>query len=1119
MNDNVVLTAKQYYERIRDIGIEDVATELLSDRITDRSGDTITCDCPRHASTSHRSLHVNTSKQLWYCFGCQVGGDVLQLVEWVNSGVVTHGRNGNMPDSHRRARDWLGGKLGLPSLSSYGLNSAALSAIEGADSATQRTLLCLTEVAKYYHQQFLANNAAHGWFSGRYALSDGIMASQLIGYAHNMPWTDPNGTKHPGLLNHLLSLGFTHDEVLSTAAFVPHDTSDDPQPFFVGRITLPYWYRGHVVYLIGRKTPWTPPHKWEKGKYRKLRVHDEHINRHVSPAIQNKWLHNEGCLLSKPESVLITEGITDNLSALDAGYSSISPVTTTIRKLDWGRLVPRLSGVKTVYVVGDNEISRVGLESSLKTAQELSRHNIDARVVILPLSEDQRDARRELAERWGISDHLDQQKLVETVRNVPETQIDEYHALVEDAKCDVNAFFAAGGTVDQFNAALAVSVSPVEWALDRISADIDTNALDKELTPILSVAASMEPMQQSRMVDRIVHRFRGKITKKQIEQQIRAVRKEQKHSDKTERARKQWEVNAEPGTCRHAIQTAQAKAALEDEKIETVFAAAAEAAFDWFTSNGAKFFRTRGGKPFMLWTNKIYWLTGKDKTSVYKSVMYDLTGVTTQTASGRVFYEVFQNLAVQHGEERDTFSWLHTDTTKHVVYWALNNEESEIVRISPEGVSVMPNGGNEYEIFLRPSSKMQPIVWIPDVDPDVAEELFDRLIMAPLACTSSDKQLIWLWFSCFILLEFSGSRPMARFEGPSGQGKTTAAKILSTLLYGEQEQKRSSIAADRVDAQRNPILFLDNVETKQMTAERNDFFLVTVTGASNEKRAGGTDSETVIEQPKCLINTTGIEPLSAEYSELVSRSFVVPFNREHFSKSAFIETDLLSEIKLHRNVLLSCLLSKASAALLLLQQGGQRTAMELLLKRFTPFPHERNCAFIALMYVMFLTNFYEDEQRQYLETIHPHFEDMVSRVNQTAAQLSLDANPIVTLLDLVFRLYRQHKDQDNYNDTEAKSFERRYAMSFENSYKMRPATARELCVSLGKLAGDYRVPFPHHTPHRFASRFTNDLATILDAGYSVEIRRMNGNRRAYVIEQLDSDRDHEGGHDEAMPVF
>ncbi|MDR3738416.1 MAG: CHC2 zinc finger domain-containing protein, partial [Terracidiphilus sp.] len=108
---------QNYYRQITDLDIGVLARELLGGRVTQESGATLFCDCPNHRSQSHRSFQVMLDKQGWYCFGCGVGGDALQLVEFVQTGTVTRGQSGVMPESHRQARDFLAARGGLPPLS------------------------------------------------------------------------------------------------------------------------------------------------------------------------------------------------------------------------------------------------------------------------------------------------------------------------------------------------------------------------------------------------------------------------------------------------------------------------------------------------------------------------------------------------------------------------------------------------------------------------------------------------------------------------------------------------------------------------------------------------------------------------------------------------------------------------------------------------------------------------------------------------------------------------------------------------------------------------------------------------------------------------------------------
>jgi len=79
----------------------------------------------------------------------------------------------------------------------------------------------------------------------------------LIGYADN------DGDE--GIVRKLTckERGFTPRDLAASGAFRPTN-QDGLDPFFDRRIVFPYWRRGRVVFMIGRKTPWTPDKPWEQ---------------------------------------------------------------------------------------------------------------------------------------------------------------------------------------------------------------------------------------------------------------------------------------------------------------------------------------------------------------------------------------------------------------------------------------------------------------------------------------------------------------------------------------------------------------------------------------------------------------------------------------------------------------------------------------------------------------------------------------------------------------------------------------------------------------------------------------------------------------------------------------
>jgi len=155
---------------------------------------------------------------------------------------------------------------------------------------------------------------------------------------------------------------------------------------FTGRIIFPYWKNGKVVYLIGRETEETPEAEREKGmKYKKLLVHKED-REYVSHSVQNSYFYGEDSLRGS-DYCIITEGVADCISMLQAGFPCISPVTVQFREKDNQKLISLANGLNRVYICNDNEANNAGLKGALSTAEALESAGIETRLIELPKPE------------------------------------------------------------------------------------------------------------------------------------------------------------------------------------------------------------------------------------------------------------------------------------------------------------------------------------------------------------------------------------------------------------------------------------------------------------------------------------------------------------------------------------------------------------------------------------------------------------------------------------------------------------------------------------------------------------------------------------------------------------
>ncbi len=1096
MSNTPTGNVQEYYRQITEVDIGLVARELLGPRIVEENSRLLQCDCPNHKSIGQRSLHIWLDKQGFFCHGCTVGGDVLQLVEFIQSRIVTSGRSGAMPETHQRARDFLAAKVSLPPLAQYGLPPEQLKKIEAERKLEVRVQEALTALVEFYHRRLKEAPKVLDWLHTHYGISDDTIDSLQIGFAANGACQD-NGTKYRGVLSALTKRKdpFQLRELGATGAFNP-TSQDSLYPFFDRRIIFPYWSRGRVVFMIGRQTPWTPDNDYERGKYKKLRVHNDRKNHYIAPSINNSHLYNEDCLLTRPDRVIITEGVTDCIALMERGFPVVSPVTVRIRASDWGRLLPKLQGVKTVYICQDNEISEVGLNGALKTASVLTGHKIETKLVVLPLDEKQQQARRELRERFDLDAAVGAGDLTKLLEGRPQKDVEEAERLLAAAKIDVNDYFASGHSATEFEGLLGEATTPLEFGIDRLPTDVTEEERNRLLDPVLGEVAALSPLEQNRHLKRIQERFgKSSLSLTTLRAQVKALQKERKaraqEEQRQEKIRAKHLTNAPAGSCRARV----AEVLMEAREGPPDYTEVAEAAYQWFTDHGAQFFFTRHGEPFVYFDNTIYWMDSADRgrKRQYAAMLYKQTGLVPTTGNGRVFFEVLSSLALIHGQMRDHFSWLHTEIPNQTVYFNLNNDAPEIVKITPDGIEVLKNGGNEDEIILDGSRKMKPIRFLADADLEKAERLLSTLICGNMTCAPGERALVLSWLCCFLLIDFAGTRPMTRFEGSAGSGKTTASKLISALIYGEPQQKKSTDAANYTDGSQNPLIVLDNIEARQMTEDLTTFMLTSITGIAKEKRKSGTDTETVIERTKCLLNTTGIEPLGGELSEILSRSFIITFDLANQASDYFLESDVISAIQQNRDLILSAILERTQQVLAMIRKGALKQVMQLLKQTLPAHGKDRCNDFLSLMYLMTLAGSNEHERATGIGTLSPQFVDQIHSINATSQQTARESNPIATALSSLFDAYQNAEDlddkaHDNPDDraNHVAGFIERYLVRFEDRDTIEPVSAGKLLAALRSVAAVYRLEFEYSKPAQLARRISNDLEVLGEAGFKIE---------------------------------
>lgn len=1124
------ISAADYYARITSQDIGAVARDL-GVKIAGETSRELSGDCMNHASTSGKSLTIwigGPKAGRFYCFGCGVGGDVLQLVEFVRYGKgITKGISGAMPEQHRAARDWLGERAGLPPLSTVAMSPEDHARAEAARNESRRVQAVLTATAALYHERLLANvDGMLDWFSARWPIGAAGVADFEIGYADNSPWKDPRGNARPDVVSALLrgdahapesirsTLGhFTARELVLSGAFRPtgklsQDTGEEeePTPFFDRRIVFPYWSRGSVVFFIGRRTTHTPEYAYELGKYRKLPVPDSGAHSAISKTISNSHLYNEDALLSAPKAVIITEGVTDCIvlsEQLEArGVITISPVTVNLAAADVPRILPKLKAVETVYLCQDNEISQAGMTGALRTAEKLQAAGIATRIIELPLDAAQVTARETLAARYNFTVGAQPGELAARVKAAGD-EASVGQALLEAAKQDVASYFLAHAA-DEFLVLMAAALSPLELAVSRLPAfDCEhPEALAHALDPLMALAARLSPLEQEALKKRLCARFGKAISPSTIGAMLAEAKRRIASEAKLATARVTGLATgaAEPGSCKEAVSQALAGASATDLD---AYKATGTVVFHWLSNNGARWCRTARGETFLFFGQRIYWLISSGAsaaTAEWRAFLFKLTGIeTTVGAAGKTLAAVIMHQAVELGERRELFTWIHSKVEKRIVYLALNNAKNEIARIAPGGITIMANGANIDDVITRASEKFLGFDYVDGVTGEELDRLLNEHVANHFSCSALDRKIILLWLSSFFLIEFSSTRPLLRFEGPASSGKSTAAKFISTLIFGRPALRKSTVAANYADAAGEPLLVLDNVETDGFTVDLRDLLLLGASGAERVKRAAGTDSQTFVEIIKCFILTTGIEALGGGLAELMSRSFVINFCRPADRTDDFLETEALAGLQANRSRILSGLIDRTSRVLALIESGARTRAMSLIAKTLPNHAKSRTNEWLSLMYLSLIVDQDEAQRDAYLATLSPAFRAAIEEMNTTTDDIAQESNPIAQAMSGLFDKWRVIYAM---GDREAEQgFEQEYpGIAFDGRATTKTVTMSALFSALKKFSREHGVRFSYDNAHQFSRRMTNDLKLIESAGFRIS-RRMLFGRNVCVIHQ------------------
>lgn len=340
-------------ELIKDkLDIVDLISQSIN--LTD-SGNGIYKGASSSGSKSGKSLNVDKNIQLWNDWSTKQGGDVFNWIAQVENLDVT--------------KDF---KLIL-SIAAERAGVVLESDINNSEAYELFTFLAAT--CGYYNSQLTEDMRFE--INKRWGISNETIDRLKIGYAP----VDENA------LQFAMKDLFQRDIIEKSGLVIK--SSNGWVDFYQGRYIFPYWKNGKVEYTIGRRIEGlTPDKEYEVGKYKKQLLFKKNNEsgfgrEYISQAIKNNVFYGEDSLRSA-NNCIITEGVTDCIMAIQAGFPCVSPVTVQFQKNDYDKIYELVKKLDAVYICNDNEVSGAGHKGAVASAEYLVSRGVDVCLVQLP---------------------------------------------------------------------------------------------------------------------------------------------------------------------------------------------------------------------------------------------------------------------------------------------------------------------------------------------------------------------------------------------------------------------------------------------------------------------------------------------------------------------------------------------------------------------------------------------------------------------------------------------------------------------------------------------------------------------------------------------------------------
>ncbi|MBQ6631284.1 MAG: DNA primase [Romboutsia sp.] len=296
--------------------------------------------CPFHGEKTP-SFYINTSKQIYKCFGCGEGGDVINFIMKIE--------NLDFMDAVKLLADRCGIQINT------NVDESTKERIEKSKKFQDIHV----EAARFYFSNLIkSKNPGYEYLRQR-GLDDKIIKRFGLGYSLDS-WNS--------LMNYLISIGYKNEDLIECGLFGYKSETKKVYDKFRNRVMFPIFdYRGNVIGFGGR-------------------VLDDSLPKYLNSPdtlIFNKRQNLYGLNFARKEikdrSVILVEGYMDLISLHQYGIKNVVATLGTALTDGQGSLIKRYADTAIISYDSDE----AGIKATLRAIEILNKLDINVKVLNL----------------------------------------------------------------------------------------------------------------------------------------------------------------------------------------------------------------------------------------------------------------------------------------------------------------------------------------------------------------------------------------------------------------------------------------------------------------------------------------------------------------------------------------------------------------------------------------------------------------------------------------------------------------------------------------------------------------------------------------------------------------